>query len=271
MLFEGDTPVACMLIASSADETSFFGLPIRLELALDGISAGALPKALGIIRDELRMALDNTQNSVIEIPIQNELTNLLVESLLPNSSSHHGFAEVVAELDPAQSAASNLSGPHRRNFRKAFEALDEPRVWFGQVDSEVFNAFRTLHKVSAGRVTRPERTWDEMRTAIHDERASLTTVHDSNQLVGGTFSWVSPSAAIYASGAYDRSRFSDYPISHLTMVYSLDHARDSGCKSFLVGEAYAPGGNPKERGIAQFKRGFSRTRRHFHRISVKRG
>lgn len=268
MLFEGETPLACMLMTSSAEETSFLGLPIRLELALDRIPVGSVPKALGLIRDEVQAALGHTNNIIVEIPIENEITNILVESLLPNSSSHNGFAEVVAELDPANSAAKGLSGPHRRNLRKASEALGEPLVWFGHVDSEVFDAFRELHKSAAGRVTRPSSSWDEMMSAIEHGRASLTTVYDSNQLVGGTFCWVSASAAIYATGAYDRSKFSDYPISHLTMVYSMEHARKFGCKNFLVGEAYAPGGSSKEKGIAQFKRGFSQTRKHFHRITV---
>ncbi len=264
-----ESPVACVLLASIESHPSFMGLPIRIEFADQASSSPSMTQIMKTVAKELRFSTQGSTSFTVDIPILGERTNVLVESLASDAVAHRVHAEVVVNLTDTEDISSKLSGPHRRNVRKGREALGEPTNFFGEIDSGVFKKFRDLHLESAGRQTRSDQSWEEMRKAILGKTASLTIAYEGETLVGATFTWLSPSSAYYGTGAYDRTRFREVPISHITMLSAIAHARDTGCSLFVVGEAYAPEGSDKEKGIAQFKRGFSPSRNYFHRITLE--
>lgn len=264
-----ESPVACVLLASKESHPSFMGLPIRIEFADQASSSPSRTQIMKTVAKELRFSTRGGASFTVDIPILGERANVLVESLASDAVAHRVHAEVAVKLTDTGDITSNLSGPHRRNVRKGREVLGDPTIFFGEIDSDVFKKFRDLHLESAGRQTRSDQSWQEMREAILGKTASLTTAYEGETLVGATFTWLSRSSAYYGTGAYDRTRFHEVPISHITMVSAIAHARDEGCSVFIVGEAYAPEGSDKAKGIAQFKRGFSPSRNYFHRLTLE--
>lgn len=272
VVLENDYPVCSAVRVNLGGKMCFFDQPFRLEF-----SSGFFEEAkIGVFDNLVLQAIWGKEGDIydfsIELPLAGERTNRLLEGLLAFSSQHGHYVEGYLDFtDTGSRLHDNLRKSHRYEIRQTVPKLDEVRTYFGEVDCVAFDAFQALHFAAAGRVTRSQASWDEQRFAIEDRRASLTTVSFESEIIGATFSWLTPSSGAYASGAYDRSKFSQLSISHVSLLRAIEHAQDMGAKHYIVGQVFSPGGSPKERNIANFKRGFSRTRRHFHRLELSRG
>ncbi|MDE2440343.1 MAG: GNAT family N-acetyltransferase [Betaproteobacteria bacterium] len=152
-------------------------------------------------------------------------------------------------------------------LRKSYKALINTarRLWQVRIDetgdAAAFAAFEGLHLTVAGRRTRPELTWQLQREAIVAGDAFVVYLHDAEQrLVGASLFNCSRSEVSYAVGVYDRQLF-DKPLAHLSLACAIEHARQRGARSFLLGERPYPGDTPmpndKELQIAYFKEGFA--------------
>lgn len=263
---EDNEVFACVMVASKEDDFSYLGMPVRVEIASKNLSECGRERLYSLLAKEIKELVSSSHKVVLEVALDGGDTIPFIETLLPHASSHGLFAESHADLTGDWSRATGPRKSHKQSIKKASGLLEPPKLWFGELDFGEFESFRHLHHESAGRITRSSASWDEMSKAIIDKRASLVTVSESDQVIGATFSWVSASTGWYASGAYDRSRFNDFPIAHWTLIHAVDQVKELGRSRYVFGEAFSPGRSAKEKGISQFKRGFSKTRKYFHRL-----
>ncbi len=154
-----------------------------------------------------------------------------------------------------------------KNLRKSYRSLinEGERLWnievHDQVDTDLFDEYRLLHKEISGRITRPLETWVLQRKAINNGRDFLVTLRNNEQkLIGGGLFEASPHEGRYAVGAYDRNLF-DKPVSHIVQWTAIKHLKELGCLSHYVGQRFYPGDvvqpSDKELKIAYFKEGFA--------------
>lgn len=271
IVLRDDVPLCSAVRVDLGGQIGFFDQPFRLEL-----SSAYFREDKSTYIDELLLKAiwggrRNLRNLTMDLPAVGARTNRLLESLLPFATRHKHYVEGYVDLtESGPDFPSNLRKSHRHEIRKTEPRLDEVRTHYGEIDDAVFDAFQDLHLEAAGKVTRPKRSWDEQKFAIEERRASLTTVSFRSEIVGATFSWLASSSGLYGTGAYDRTKFSQISISHVSLFRAIEHARSVGARHYILGEVLITGGDVKQRNIANFKRGFSKTRQHFHRLLLCR-
>ncbi|KGA21251.1 hypothetical protein GM51_2945 [freshwater metagenome] len=250
---------AVVISCGSTSGFEFFGQPAIIEFSsrpeIRDYIGQIRRRVSRQIRDSAPAGLANAVSYTMPLmPHLDEFARGLLDAGWLPSVEFEGVIELNKDVTLLE---KNLRENAMRDVRKAEKALGPPQIHHEKISDESFSEFRQLHLVSAGRVTRSIDSWHEMLAALRRGNASLVTVRHDDELVGGTFCWVSKSAALYGSGAYKRELFSQFPISHLTLFHSILLAEHLGCEKFFVGQTYAPGGTDKEKAIAFFKRGFS--------------
>lgn len=271
MVLIDDDPVCCVLSVSDGRTLSFFGQPVRVEFAqIADLETSDRLILLKHIEDQIRSQEKIPQEILIEVPFAAENTNPLIELLAKKATSHTTVIEAWADLSlGAPHLTAGIRKSHRQSIEKAQKRLGRPTTYCGDISDQIFESFKDLHIQVAGRQTRSDASWEEMRGAVTREDASLTVVNLDGEILGGTFCWFSTSSASYGTGAYDRAEFSSTPVSHLPLFGAMAHAQQIGKKVFILGQAYVPAGSQKEKNIALFKRGFSTERSFFHRIILR--
>ena len=266
---QADEPVCCVYRMSHLGRLSYFDQPFRIELSKNFSREENPEEVLQVVFKELWETQLESSQMYVEIPIASESTNPLLERLLPLASSYSHYVEVRADLRQSREALQRgLRKSHKQSISQAQKKLDGVEIYFGEVSDEAFEAYRSLHLLAAGRETRPKLSWELQKRAILTGQASLVTLTYRDRVIGAAFFWLTRSAGLYGSAAYDRSMFAELPVSHLGIFRAIEHAQDLGIERIIFGEAYCVTGTPKEKGIATFKRGFSPVRDHFHRLLV---
>jgi hypothetical protein len=184
---------------------------------------------------------------------------LLVSQLLSRGARCHPDFRTIMDLrQDDETLEAGLRSTMRRHVRWGRKNLTLDFVDAANPDEALFHRFRELHRDVAGRVTRPIESWMASFEAIKAGDGDLILCRENDELVGGTMIADAGDTAVYATGAFDRSRF-DKPLAHLPMLTAAVRARDRGRTRFDVGEIYDPGHevSEKERQIGYFKSGFS--------------
>ena len=121
----------------------------------------------------------------------------------------------------------------------------------------MFVEYQTFHKRIAGRVTRPQASWDIMFETIAGGSGELSLGHDdSGSLISATLVIDSDRVSQPASAVYDRAKF-DKPIGHWPVFNAILRAKKRGKSYYVFGNIPAAGtASDKELSIAMFKRGF---------------
>jgi hypothetical protein len=125
-------------------------------------------------------------------------------------------------------------------------------------DRELFDAYQALHRRIAGRITRPQASWDAMFDwmTTGGGELSLGALADG-ELVSGLMVVDGATTAYYASAANDRDRF-DKPISHWPLFNAIVRSRARGMRWFDLGDIPARASvSAKEHNIGYFKSGFA--------------
>lgn len=118
----------------------------------------------------------------------------------------------------------------------------------------VIDVCAVLHETAAGRITRPSDTWRmmcEWVTAGHGEAWLATTRGDQPDPVGFVYVVIFGAWAYYFSAA---SRVDN--VSHALLWHAMKALKARGVRWFELGWMDRPCDTDKDRGIAQFKRGF---------------
>jgi len=272
VIYQNHAPAAVILGSTSAHkgdgEFSYFGTYARLEVASD-FQNDITSNVLRRISKELLGFLGG-RGAQIELKMRNSVETRLLHSLLIEASSHQVTFEAISKPElGAEAILKAIRSGHRESVRKGLQNFHEGvDVHYGSLEPHVADSFQRLHVHAAGRVTRPERSWEEMFTAIKAKNAMLVTAQFEGELVGATFSWLGPNDALYGTGAYNRELFHVFPISHALLFRSIEKAGDLGLHEFVLGDPFALAGNQKEKGIASFKMGFAIEIHEVHQIRL---
>ena len=193
----------------------------------------------------------------------------LMRELMTISLSHNVLFEGTISLEaPIDQIILQFRSGHRQSVDKGKKALSDWQVFGVDIEPDIFDTFRQLHEKAAGRVTRNDKSWQEMYKALKDSRAFLTVVSLGGEVIGCSYFWVSRDSATYGSAAYNRDLFDRIPISHFGLFISMEHLKRIGIKKLYLGEIFTPQGTPKEKSIAAFKRGFTKTTELVHIVQI---
>ncbi len=155
----------------------------------------------------------------------------------------------------------------RSSIRKSFRPLVSSGLknWtvtvMDQFCEKTWKSFRELHKRVAGRITRPDETWNIQHEAIKSGNAFLVYVSGPEGLmVGGGYFDMSVDECNYSVGSYDK-QFSDQPLGHMIQYQAILTAKEKGRKMYYIGDRFykehLPNVTEKRVQISHFQQGFS--------------
>ncbi|MFA6091807.1 MAG: GNAT family N-acetyltransferase [Elusimicrobiota bacterium] len=169
---------------------------------------------------------------------------------------------VIDTARPETELTASLSKYHRRHINKAraggfrcqvFDSKSEA----GALDRH-FQLFQEIHMKSAGRLTRPQSTWDAMLKAGREGKASLFILSVGDRPASFLFCGEFSSMAFGWSQANDKDLEESHSLRHLLEWEAVLHYKSRGIRFYEVGERYhgpqlfyMP--SPKEVTISEFK------------------
>ena len=151
-----------------------------------------------------------------------------------------------------------------RDVRKSFKSLinwGRQHMTMEHVNGEHphrdrFDAYRRLH-ASVADTSRSDASWDEQFSTLCAGGGELLLGYLDGDLVAGALIVDGEQRAVYASGAYDRSRF-EQPISHWPVYSAILRSRARGVSICDLGEIPAHGrASEKYCRVGHFKKGFT--------------
>lgn len=258
--FDGDTPAAIISCTRGGDTLDRFGFPIEIWCARD-LSDVTLQRLSRDVTGELaHIARDAGLASVrLRAPTEPRLAAFLAARFTARGLFPEATFPLAFDLcrDDAALLAACRSG-HRQQIRAGAASYTLQFVDAASADRAPFDAFQRLHADVAGRVTRPQASWDAMFDMVAAGEGDLALTYIDGALLGGTLMLDAGDTSHYASGAYVRSHF-DKPLAHYPLFTCLTRARDRGCKRAHLGETSAAlvELSDKEKSIAHFKAGFA--------------
>jgi hypothetical protein len=131
---------------------------------------------------------------------------------------------------------------------------------FKNITPEVFKAYQALHLKAAGRVTRPQETFDLMYQMVKADLSVLVGARKDSEFIGFALIETYKSRACYSSAA-NTPELRQLPIAHGIQDATMKwlHANDFVLYE-LGSQIYGPTlfdiGSDKEQSISLFKRGF---------------
>jgi hypothetical protein len=182
-----------------------------------------------------------------------------------NPLLRHGYMEVSAasqilNLDEdLETLWRQMRKGHRSDVKRA-AAHCEAVVWDAQsVTTEIFDRYRTLHAIDAGRVTRGPETFEMMLSWIRAGRGVLVEARQNSTSIAFAVIIAFREGAYYASSC--KAPDVPLPSMHLIQWETITWLKAHGIRRYDIGmQHYGPTWahvpTPKELSIASFKRGF---------------
>ncbi len=254
----GDVPILVCLCTLIGGTIGLHGLPLRLfappNLAPE-IYRAAIKSAFSHIDD---LAKVHGAREVVVRETASAILSPTGESCLARGAK--AVPNLVAQVDliagPAEwrkalrKSFRSLINWGRRNFAVSFVNREKP-------DADLFERFRLFHAEVAGRVTRPQASWDVMYEWIVNGGGELVATSLDDRLVAASLFIDGTQTCIYMTGVYDRSMF-DKPLAHYPLWLGIEHAQARGMRTLELGDLHFSGTvSEKEYGIGYFKRGFA--------------
>ena len=137
---------------------------------------------------------------------------------------------------------NNMSKYHRRNIKKTSK-LNNLKVeiidyqYSKKIIGNKFGEFRKFHKISAGRITRPKKTWDLMLKKIYDNEAELFILNFGGKSVSFLF------CARYKTLAWGWSqvnikKYENISPRHFLEWNAIKYYKKNNLKYYEIGERY---------------------------------
>ena len=258
-LFDRGKPVAAAICGSIEGTLCYYGMPMKLFLD-EGLGARSFRRILTHVLERLHSIRQESGATSCEIDDSPLKTTTSRMGRFLHSAGALQRLDLRAVVDLALSneeITANVRKGHRycinwgrRNLGLSYVNADNP-------DLAMFRAYQDFHKRIAGRVTRPQASWDIMFETIAGGGGELSLGHDdSGSFVSGTLVIDGDKVPQYASAVYDRARF-EKPLGHWPVFDAILRAKKRGMSYFDLGEIPAAGtASDKELSIAMFKRGF---------------
>lgn len=273
LIVEGGEPVAvapCMALADSAPGGA------RLTLGNYLVPWPALHPGLG--RKERREAERLAFATYDELAASRRLSSIdafgpvLAHSFfrapLPpaNLPLRYGYAGSVSDshvIDisaPVDELLRNTRKGHRADIKRGSRGF-RIRRYYREITDTQFTDYQNLHALAAGRVTRAQSTFDDMRRWIRDGHGVLVGAERDGQWAGFVYFLVFQKGAYYASACNHPDVSAAEAVGHALVWEAILACRDAGVELVEMGEQTyeKPGDNPETQKLAaicRFKRGF---------------
>ena len=129
------------------------------------------------------------------------------------------------------------------------------------ISREIFEIYRNLHFIDAGRKTRPDESWDNMHDFIKDGKSALALVKSEKEYIAGALVIIYKDKAYYGSGATHPGFSKERGVGHLLQWEVVKHLKAVGVKYYEIGwNFYSVISqnviSDKEVNISKFKAGF---------------
>jgi hypothetical protein len=251
-------PALVCLCAPVDSAVTFYGMPLRPVFRpklSDQQRRDALDAMVSHL-DSLAGAESLGEVLVVDVPSDNS-------SIMADKFRAHGAAMTEQQISYVDLAA----GPEtwRKTLRKSSRSLINwgrrnlhiAYVNAATPDRTEFDRYQAFHAAVAGRVTRPQASWDVMYDRIVRGGGELIMAYFEGRLVAGSMFIDGTATSIYASGVYDRERFNK-PLAHYPVWLGMERTQGRRLRTLELGAVYERGAvSEKEYQIGYFKRGFA--------------
>jgi hypothetical protein len=170
--------------------------------------------------------------------------------------------QIIDLLQPIEELKNNVRNGHTANISKMARVLDIEVFDSGSITRASFDLYCQLHHKDAGRITRPQVTFDLMFDWIKQDKAVLlgAKLKDKDQFVGFAYFMKYKAGAYYGSACSDPD-FGQLYIAHFLLWEAVKWLKSKDIKFFELGwQFYGPAfhqdPSEKECAISKFKRGF---------------
>jgi hypothetical protein len=254
------------------EQATYAGREIK-EFSLGGF---ALPAVAFINSLSVRDRSELTKQvftRIDELALENKVSRISVQSspLLKTYSALNPFLRFgyLGHSIPTHILNLNLKSEelrkeirkgHRADIKRAQNLLEFSVFTHEDITSEIFKLYQDTHFKAAGRMTRPQITFDLMFEMIKKSHSFLVGARKDGKFIGfGLFEFFK-SQASYSSAANDPD-YHELPISHGIQAVAIDWLQSHGCELYELGwQHFGPQltdlPSEKEKAISHFKRGF---------------
>lgn len=221
--------------------------------------------------------LNNTFLSIISIILEKlNCDSALVQGFHSNSCTNSEWSRFLWSKDfrclLRQELLVDLSFPIdniRKKFRKSYWNLIKQHknrytvtVYRNDISQQIWNEFRNLHELVAGRKTRSVESWNLQYASVLENKAFYIRVsNDNDEIIGGSYFLKNKHEVLYGVAAYDRA-LAGVPIGHLSIERAILESVDQGCLYLRLGSCtqnFSKNYSEKQIGILNFKQGFATT------------
>lgn len=155
---------------------------------------------------------------------------------------------------------SDVRHGHAYDIKRGLKHLQVVAFDKNNVHKEIYKKYEELHHKAAGRVTRPQITFDMMYDWILQGYAVLFAAKMNNEFVGFSYVYTYKNAAYYGS-ACNHPDYPEMPIGHVLQWKTIQWLKEHGFKYFEIGYQHYHRlsynfASQKEIDISTFKRGF---------------
>jgi spore coat polysaccharide biosynthesis protein SpsF (cytidylyltransferase family) len=254
----GGLPALVGLCAPLDGLLGFYILPLRiftrpgLEPAIERAAVRAAFSHLDALAKKLGL-----REAVVQEPAAPQISAIGEACLARGANAtplHHACVDLTAGHAAWRAAvrksSRSLINWGRRNLTVRIVNREKP-------DRGPFDEYQLFHAQVAGRITRPQASWDVMYDFVAGGAGELVLADLDGRLVAGSLFIDGSEICIYASGVYDRAMF-DKPLSHYPVWLAIERAHTRGMKTLELGVVHNKGTvSDKEYQIGYFKRGFA--------------
>lgn len=251
----------------SAKELSFGGYPLPAPVVRDGLTKKRSNQIFDLIFacvDEIANRYSVRRASFRFSPLAPDFTG----SLLPkyNYLMKYGYLDIslntqVIDLSlSSQELENNLRKGHACDIKRGSSLLISKVYDASSISEKIFSEYCRLHHKAAGRVTRPQATFQMMYDWIKTNKAILISAEQEGSFLGFSLVILYKKGAYYGSGAY-HPEHEDLPLAHLLQWEAIKWLKEKGFLLYETGwqqfgrQLYDMSSR-KELNIAHFKRGF---------------
>jgi hypothetical protein len=187
---------------------------------------------------------------------------------LPNYLMRYGYLDAtfntqVLDITPSiEELKTNTRKGHKYDINRTSRILDVDVFDKNTITREAYNLYCELHHKDAGRVTRPQITFDLMFNWINGGKAILVgaKLKEKKDYAGFAYLFIYKNGAYYGS-ACSNPDLNEIPIAHFILWESMKWLKRINIRYFELGwQFYGPtfhnNVSEKDFSISKFKRGF---------------
>lgn len=155
------------------------------------------------------------------------------------------------------------------NLRKSYKSLinggkkkyETVFVDYSNPDINIYTNYKELHHKAAGRITRPQETWDLQYEMLRDDNAMLLGLKDNGKFCAFSYFFHHNRSVYYGSSSDDPDYATDVPLEHTIIWSAMEYYKNRGFNLLEVGwqqfgaQLYDHPSH-KDVNISLFKRGF---------------